>query len=176
MREYELLYVVSGELAEDAATKVTDEINAVLLKAGGTLDDENAWGRRRLAYPIAKQDHGWYTVSRFSIEPSKLADFERALQLHKSIVRTVLVRATEIPTAEEAAKIEEAVSEAEKAKDQPPKKRAEAATPKPPVAAAAAPAKPKAKPAAKPKPETATEKKERQAKLEEKLGEILKES
>src|SRR5437016_1784044 len=113
MREYELLYIVAGDKSEDETAKVTDAVNKSLLDLGGKVADENVWGRKRLAYPIAGQEFGWYVITRFTIDGAKVNQFDAALRLNNQVVRTVLVSADEIPSAEEAAKAEEATREGE---------------------------------------------------------------
>jgi small subunit ribosomal protein S6 len=190
MKDYELLYIVSGGLTEADATKVTDEVGSALLKLDGKATDENVWGRRSLAYPIGKDDHGWYVVTRFAMDPAKLNEFSQALNLNRQIIRTVLVKGDEVPTPEEVKKAQAATEEAEKAeaeeraaaKKAPGVKARAGAAPKievPETMKKSAP-KPGAKPAAtepvKPEEPAATpvDEAERKQQLEEKLGEILK--
>lgn len=167
MREYELLYIVSGDKTEEEVTKVTDAVNDAIQKAGGKVSSQDDWGRRRLAYEIAKQEHGWYVITRFEIEAPQLENLQKALNITTGVIRTVLVKAEEIPSAEETERTLQAVEAGEKEA----KEKADETKPKP------AP-KPAAKPVpAAPEPkkeETAEEKAARQAKLEEKLGELLK--
>lgn len=171
MRDYELLYITSGDKSEDDAAKVTDAVNASLLKAGGKVEDENFWGRRKLAYPISKQDHGWYIVTKFSLASDKLAELGKELNLNQSVIRSLILAASEVPTAEEASRIEEAV----KAEETEETKKGAKPVPTPETVKKTPAKTPKKVADKKPaKKETATEKKERQAKLEEKLSEILK--
>lgn len=163
MQDYELLYVVQGDEPEEGSTKVVDAVNALLMKQGGKVEKEDNWGRRRLAYEIDKHDHGWYTITRFSLEQSKIAELEKQLRLNSKIIRTVLLKTDELPSDEELARAEEAKLAVPKDK----KERISAPT-KPAVE------KPDTKPAEPKKAETAAEKKERQSKLNESLGEILK--
>lgn len=188
MKDYELLYIISGGLTEADATKASDEVGSALLKLGGKATDENVWGRRKLAYPINKDDHGWYVVTRFSMEPTKLAEFEKALNLNRQVIRTVLVKADEVPSPEEAKKAQEATEQAEKAEAE------ERAGKRPGISAKAAKAtaelpeelkKSTSKPAAasdasEPEsdgtetPDAPADDATRQKQLDEKLGEILK--
>lgn len=193
MTDYELLYIVSGEKTESDVTAVTDAVNNSLAKAGGKIGSENLWGRRRLAYPIAKQEHGWYVVTKFSLDGPKLNDWEKVLQIQDGVVRTVIVRSDEIPSEEEAARIDESLSGAERTARQKearpsrrpasdvPEELVKTAAKKPaPTNADAAAAKTKAvgsgpSAEAEPKPESASEQRKRQAKLDEKLDQILTE-
>ena len=170
MREYELLYIVSGDKTEEEAAKVTDAVNEAIQKVGGKVTSQDDWGRRRLAYEVDKQSHGWYVITRFEIDPPKLDALQKALNILGGVIRTVTVKADEIPSAEETARTLEAVEAEERDSKE---KAEEARKPKPATAekpaAEPAPAKPETK-----KAETAEEKAQRQAKLEEKLGELLK--
>lgn len=197
MKDYELLYIVSGGLTEADATKVTDEVGQALVKLGGKAEDENVWGRRKLAYPIAKDDHGWYTVVRFSLDPAKVDEFSKALNLNRQVIRTVLLTADEVPTPEEAKKAQEAAEQADKdeAEEKAAAKKAPGVSAKTAKATAEVPEElkktaPKAAPAAAKadEPETKTDgdadktdaepkpadDATRQKQLDEKLGEILK--
>lgn len=185
MKDYELLYIVSGGLTEAEATKVSDDVGAALLKLGGKAEEGSNWGRRKLAYEIGKDDHGWYVVTRFSMDPAKLDDFQKALNLNSKVIRTVMVNANEVPTPEEAAKATEAEEKAESDRD------GDKERPKAPATAPSdesgevpeemkktvkkTPAKPKIEAEEEPKEaKPAADDKERQAQLDEKLGEILK--
>lgn len=178
MRDYELLYIVAGDKTEAEATAVTDEVNAFLAKQGGKASDEDVQGRKRLAYEIDKQDHGWYIVTRFAIEPAKVGNLQTNLNLNSHVTRAMIVSADELPSDEDKAKVAEASERRDEEREKP---RAAAAKPiAKPETVATKPAKIEKteeaaeKPAKPKKPETAAEKKERQAKLDEKLGEILK--
>ncbi|MSU76203.1 30S ribosomal protein S6 [Patescibacteria group bacterium] len=189
MKDYELLSIVSGGLAEAEATKVSDDVGNALAKLGGKAEEDTVWGRRRLAYEIGKDDHGWYVITRFSMDPAKVDEFQKALNLNAKVIRTVLVNASEVPTPEEAAK---AKADAERSDSD---RGSSEDAPKAPAAVAAPTddtgdvpeemkksvkkvvTKPEAKPAdeaeAPKQAEPAADDKDRQAQLDEKLGEIL---
>ena len=170
MREYELLYIITGEKTEEEAAKATDAVNEAIQKAGGKVESQDDWGRRRLAYEIGGQSHGWYVISRVSVDAPKLDAVQKALNIAPDVLRTVIVKASEVPTAEEAERTLQAVESEEKAaKEKAEEEKAPKKAVKPAAKAAATATKePK-------KAETAEEKAQRQAKLEESLGEILKE-
>lgn len=157
MKEYELLYVVGGDETEETSLQVTDEVNALLMKMGGKVEREDAWGRKRLAYEIAKQNYGWYTVARFSLDAEKVEEFDTQLRLNEKVIRYMLVRADELPTEEEAAKLDSQLQSSSRDAREVREPRKPAAKPEPR------------------KPETDEEKAERQSKLDSKLGEILSE-
>ena len=87
-RRYEAVYVFDSTL-EDAA--IADRLTryAGLLGNPGDISLDH-WGRRQLAYKIGTRDTGYYVVSRFTIDPTVLPEFERALKLDEGMMRYLL--------------------------------------------------------------------------------------
>ncbi len=165
MRDYEITYIISGSLTEDEASKVTDDVNGVITSHSGKVASEDVWGRKRLAYEIEKQGFGWYVVTRFSLAGEHIAELERALRLNAKVIRSLIVRAEEVPSEEEVAKATKAAAAADEAEK---KEREKAEKPAPVVEEEPESEKPAKK-------ETAAERKKRQAEVEEKLGKLLNE-
>lgn len=164
MRDYEITYIISGSLTEDEASKVTDDINGAITSHSGKVASEDLWGRKRLAYEIEKQGFGWYVVTRFSLGGEHIAELERALRLNAHVIRSLIVRAEEVPSEEEVAKATKAAAAADEAEKKERDKAPKPAAPEVEVE----PEKPAKK-------ETAAERKKRQAEVEEKLGKLLNE-
>jgi len=87
MRNYEIMLLVSGDLPEVEIEKVLKDFKKEIQNAKGKITFEDIWGRRELAYPVQKQEEGFYVVYRFDFEPSALAEFESVLRLKKDILR-----------------------------------------------------------------------------------------
>ena len=100
---YETLFVVSGNLAEDAS-KATVEKFVNLINENGTDVNVNEWGKRRLAYPINYVTEGYYVLVSYKSEPSFPLELERVLGITEGILRYMTT--TKI---EKAAKAEEVV-------------------------------------------------------------------
>ena len=54
MREYELVYILTPEVAEDAVPEAMERVNRVIAGRGADVMQSERWGRRRLAYPIKR--------------------------------------------------------------------------------------------------------------------------
>jgi small subunit ribosomal protein S6 len=67
----------------------------VIRNDGGTIDNVDIWGRRRLAYEIAKKNEGIYAVVNFTSEPASSAELDRQLGLSEAVLRTKILRAEE---------------------------------------------------------------------------------
>lgn len=165
MREYELLYIVSGDKSESEATTAQDAVSKILTDHSAKVTSEDVQGRKRLAYEIAKQQHGWYVVNRFEVEPGQLPEIQRLLSLNGDVVRYLVVNAEDVPTEEEKASLE--ANDTRPPRDEKPAPKKAGAKP---AAKEEAPAEPKAE-AEEAKPGVSEE--ERKAQLDEKLKGIL---
>ena len=92
MRQYELMVILDPETEERTVGTTMDRFLAVITKDGGTVDNVDIWGRRRLAYDIKKKSEGIYTVVNFTAEPATAQELDRQLNLSESIMRTKLLR------------------------------------------------------------------------------------
>ncbi|HYQ73657.1 30S ribosomal protein S6, partial [Cellulomonas sp.] len=69
-----------------------DKFLNVIRKGGGTVENVDVWGRRRLAYDINKKSAGIYAVIDMTAEPATAKELDRQLNLNESILRTKLLR------------------------------------------------------------------------------------
>ena len=92
MRQYELMVILDHELDERTVAPSLDKFLAVVAKDGGTIDNIDIWGRRRLAYEIKKKAEGIYAVVSMSAEPATAQELDRQLGLNESVLRTKLLR------------------------------------------------------------------------------------
>ncbi|MCL2203007.1 MAG: 30S ribosomal protein S6 [Defluviitaleaceae bacterium] len=110
MVKYEMGVVVRVDLPEDGFTVEMDKVKALIDRFGGTIDKIDEWGRRRLAYPIAKQTEGMYTFITYTADPSAPKEIESRVRLLESVLRFLTVRKDEVEAAVviEAPVVEEA--------------------------------------------------------------------
>ena len=97
MREYELMVVLDPNLDDAAVEALNTRVQNMVTQRGGTIDNVDNWGRRRLAYPIGRYRDGVYILSRFQMPPNAASEIERALKLTESVIRHLLVRAEGLP-------------------------------------------------------------------------------
>ena len=90
MREYELIFIVHPDLEETATTEVVDRVKSWITEAGGTVDKETPWGKRKLAYPIRKQNEGQYFFLLVKMAPSFIAEMERNLRFLEPVMRFLI--------------------------------------------------------------------------------------
>jgi len=92
MRQYELMVILDPEVDERTVAPSLDKLLGVIGKDGGSVDNVDIWGRRRLAYEIKKKPEGIYAVVNFTSEPATAKELDRQLGLNESVLRTKLLR------------------------------------------------------------------------------------
>ncbi|HEX7353469.1 MAG TPA: 30S ribosomal protein S6 [Mycobacteriales bacterium] len=92
MRRYELMIILDPELEERTITPSLEQFLTVVTAAGGSVEKLDVWGRRRLAYEIAKKSEGIYAVVNLTSEPAAVLELDRQLNLNESVLRTKVLR------------------------------------------------------------------------------------
>ena len=95
MRLYDIVVLVTPDLSEEDAAKVTADYRKILADGGGEIVKDESWGRRRLAYPIERKREAYYHHFQVSAEPALVAETERRLKLSDQVLRHLAVRADE---------------------------------------------------------------------------------
>lgn len=93
-KEYETIYVLRPDVDADTAEKVQHRFTEVVAREAGKLVKVEAWGRRKLAYPIAKSKRGVYVYVKYIGKGGLVQELERNLKLQDAVIKyqTVLVR------------------------------------------------------------------------------------
>lgn len=91
MRTYEVLFILSPQVPEEEATTLSTEFKRIAEGTGAKLTHEEAWGRRRLAYPIQKFNEGNYQLLVFETEAG-LNELDRRMKNSDRILRHMIVR------------------------------------------------------------------------------------
>lgn len=94
MRAYEVMVILDPSLDERTIEPSLDKYLNVVRKDGGSIDNVDVWGRRRLAYEIDKFSEGVYAVVTLQAEPATVKELDRQLTLNESILRTKVLRPT----------------------------------------------------------------------------------
>jgi small subunit ribosomal protein S6 len=95
VRDYELMYIVRPDLDDEALRTATESVDALIAGLGGTVAKTTLWGKRRLAYEVDRLRDGHYVITLLQLEGDRVADLERALTIHDTVFRHLLVRRDE---------------------------------------------------------------------------------
>lgn len=91
VRDYELMYIVKPELDDEALRDAVKSVRALLEGQGGEVVKTTLWGRRRLAYEVQRFRDGHYVLVVFRLDGDRVAEVERALRIHDTVFRHLLV-------------------------------------------------------------------------------------
>ena len=86
-KEYETIYVLRSDVDADTAEKVQARVAEVVARDSGMLVKVEAWGRRKLAYPVAKQKRGVYVYVKYVGRGGLVQELERNLKLQDSVLK-----------------------------------------------------------------------------------------
>ncbi len=102
---YETLFVIKPDLSEEATEAVMNKFTTLITDNGGTIENVNVWGKRRLAYPIEKHVEGYYVLVNFKSEATLPLELNRVFGITDEILRNIVVRSDGYvaPVAEEKA-------------------------------------------------------------------------
>jgi small subunit ribosomal protein S6 len=89
---YEILLLLDPEQAEARQDEVIARTRQLVEKGGGNWQSHDAWGRRRLAYPIAHKEEGVYHLVVFDAEPATLEEISRVLKIEDAVLRHMATR------------------------------------------------------------------------------------
>ncbi|GAA1662479.1 hypothetical protein GCM10009807_03060 [Microbacterium lacus] len=93
--QYELMVILNPEIDERQVPTILDKFLKVITTDGGTIDNVDVWGKRRLAYEIQKKNEGIYAVVAFTATSTATQELDRQLKLSEQIMRTKVLRAEE---------------------------------------------------------------------------------
>jgi len=93
-RSYELVFIADPRLTDEQVVGLSDDYKAMIKAAGGNIVREESWGKRKLAYPIAKLSEGQYVILYVETPPgiNPFPEVEQRLRQNEKILRYLTVR------------------------------------------------------------------------------------
>jgi small subunit ribosomal protein S6 len=92
LNDYELVTILHPDIKDEDVGDTVERLNQFITGRGGEVREVDQWGRRRLAYPIARQFEGSYVVSHLQMQPANAAELEANLRISEDVLRHLLVR------------------------------------------------------------------------------------
>ncbi len=124
MRHYENLVIVKPTFTAEEIQASIKAIEEVITSNGGEIATTSAMGMRKLAYPIDKNERGYYHVIYYTIAPSSISEIERRFRINEDLLRFVTIK---YDTNREIAAWNKLVEKAQKASAAPAKEETPAA-------------------------------------------------
>ena len=94
-RQYELIYILPPETAEQQATELHDQVSEIVTRLHGQIEKTENWGRRKLAYEIGHFKEGVYVLEVINGTGDLMKELDRRLKVIDQVVRHMIVRVDE---------------------------------------------------------------------------------
>ena len=92
MRRYEVMVILDPDLEEKTVAPSLEAFLNVIKADGGTVNQVDVWGRRRLAYEINHKTDGIYAVLDITATVAAVTELDRQLGLNEAVMRTKVMR------------------------------------------------------------------------------------
>ena len=90
-KEYEMAYLLTPDIAEEKLDLEIAEFKKIISENGGEIIDFSAPQRRRLAYPIKKQNQAYFGTVYFNMNVEEAGKIRKGLALNKKILRYLIL-------------------------------------------------------------------------------------
>ena len=91
MRKYETIFILHPSLDEEAVKANIEKFKGVIENGGGTVENVDFWGKRKLAYEISKVSEGYYTLFNFTASPELPRELDRIFKITDGVIRHIIV-------------------------------------------------------------------------------------
>jgi small subunit ribosomal protein S6 len=91
MRHYEIVVMVHPDQSEQVPAMI-ERYKAMVESDGGKVHRMEDWGRRQLAYPVAKLHKAHYVLLNVECSDAVLKELESAFRFNDAVIRKLVVR------------------------------------------------------------------------------------
>lgn len=97
MRHYEVVFLVHPDQS-DQVPGMIERYQQLIERGKGALHRLEDWGRRQLAFPIAKIHKAHYVMMNIEVDAPTLAELESAFRFNDAVLRNLVIRRKEAIT------------------------------------------------------------------------------
>ncbi len=91
MNLYEVAVLYDPGLEIDLE-KASSKIEKIITEAGGKITNTDNWGKRKLAYPIKKNEFAIYVFYGVEAPPEAVARIEQTLNITDEVIRFLIIK------------------------------------------------------------------------------------
>lgn len=114
MNQYEIAVLYHPDLEVDLS-KAEERVSKIISGGGGKITKTDNWGKRKLAYPINKEEHAVYVFYTVDLPAESVRKVEQTLNITDEVIRFLITKPDLKAIAKaEAAKAEKAKKAAER--------------------------------------------------------------
>jgi small subunit ribosomal protein S6 len=95
LREYETIFLVRPDLAEDLVDKLVERMRGIVQRDGGKVVRVSNWGKKRTAYEVKKGFRAIYIHVLYLGDSKIVAEFERNLRMTDDVMKYQSVKISE---------------------------------------------------------------------------------
>lgn len=89
---YELTYILTPILEEDAVQKQVDLVNSWIESNGGKIDEVDQWGLKKFATPMEGKSNGYYINMYFTAPSDTVKVIERNMKINDEFIRHMVLK------------------------------------------------------------------------------------
>jgi len=97
MRHYEVVFMVHPDQSEQVPAMI-ERYRALIETDGGQIHRLEDWGRRQLAYPIARLVKAHYVMMNIEVEQAALSELQSAFRFNDAVLRHLIIAVKEAET------------------------------------------------------------------------------
>ena len=91
MKKYETIFILNPSFDEETVKANIEKFKGVIENGGGTVENVDFWGKRKLAYEIAKVSEGYYTLISFTAGTELPRELDRIFRITDGVIRHIIV-------------------------------------------------------------------------------------
>ena len=95
MRNYEVMFIVKADLAEEDVKNEVSNLEKVITDKGGKIVESKDLGQKKLAYEIEKQVRGYYHLLNVECDSAAIKEFDRRASLDEKVLRHLIIKEEE---------------------------------------------------------------------------------
>ena len=92
MNQYETVFILTPVLSDDQMKETVAKFKKLLTDNGAEILNEEAWGLKKMAYPIEKKSTGFYFLVEFKAEPTVINTLETGFRRDEKVIRFMTVK------------------------------------------------------------------------------------
>lgn len=92
LNHYETVFITTPVLSDPQVKEAVEKFKKVIADNGGNIEHEEAWGLRKLAYPIQKKSTGFYHLIQFEAPGELVEKLETAYRRDEKVIRFLTFR------------------------------------------------------------------------------------
>jgi small subunit ribosomal protein S6 len=89
---YDLMLLLSTSAEDDQRKKILSDVESSISGAGGSIERNDEWGQRAMAYEIRHQTEADYHLLQFKAPPTLIEELSHTLRITDGVVRFRVIK------------------------------------------------------------------------------------